>query len=179
MTTNLAEKFDPFNDRNARMIRNQLSNAFIAGLKRDDFAFVENQATILSQRYDRTFYRDYVKERLKYYRQVFAGLAEQEDELFIRVVLCWQRGLFFEVHELLEQEWSESSGKRRKALQGLIQAAGYYLLRAAGNESGAAKLADKAVRNIVENRDLLPKTLQLDRLIEGLKRRDAEPLSLA
>lgn len=179
MTDNLAEKFDPFNDRNARMIRNQLSAAFIAGLKRGDFAFVENQATVLSQRYDRPLYRDYVKGRLKQYRQVFAGLEEEEDELFIRVVLCWQQGFFFEVHELLEQEWSEASGKRRKALQGLIQAAGYYLLRAAGNESGAAKLADKAVRNISENRDLLPKSLQLDRLIEGLKRREAEPLPLA
>ena len=182
MTVKQKQIFDPFNDRKARLVRNGLSNAFVSALQLMDFAIVEKRFRELAEGYDLPVYRDYLEDKTAHYRQVFDFCKEEVQgncEIFFLTALLWKHRLFFEVHELLEQEWGEATGQYRKALQGLIQAAGYYLLLAAGNESGAAKLADKAIANIIENRDQLPKNLRLDRLIENLKKRDAEPLPLA
>ncbi len=172
------EKFDPFNDRRARMVRNQLSSAFIEGLVHADPELVDKRASALLQEYDHPLYRSYVRKRVRSYRQVYAALAikpEAGSDVFVLTSLLWAHGLFFEVHELLEAHWGKATGNRRQALQGLIQAAGFYLLLEAGNKKGAVKLADKAVSNLADNREQLPKAMRLEELLSALKIRAAEP----
>lgn len=174
------EKFDPFNDRQARMVRNQLAKVFIEGLTMRDRKLLEKRATGLQHEYDRALYRRYIEERTRRYFRVYAGLAKDPEagsDIFGLASLLWNEGLFFEVHELLEGYWDKATSRKRKALQGLIQAAGFYLLLEAGNAMGAAKLADKAAANLSDNREQLPKAMRLKELLQALKKRAAEPPS--
>jgi len=171
-------KFDPFNDRAARLVRNELASAFLEGLAGRDFSLVEGYARQLGERYPAALYRQYVAERLRLYGWVFAAVAGTEgsgDETLRLAARLWEQGLFFEVHEALEKEWNKAKGACRKALQGLIQAAGYFLLLEAGNVAGAGKLADKAVANLAANRAELPAYLRLDDLIEKLRKKETNP----
>jgi hypothetical protein len=182
MTGNQAEKFDPFNDRRARLVRNYLSSAFIEAVRQNQFSFFEQRAQQLVSENDLPLYRRYIEKRMKRFRQAFDACAEKAEKMcdvFYLAVLLWKYRLFFEVHEVLEQEWRKEAGKRRKALQGLIQAAGYYLLLEAGNFAGAFKLADKAVANLVANREQLPYSLHIEELIDRLRKKDGNPPRLA
>lgn len=60
----------------------------------------------------------------------------------------FDKGKYFECHELLEEIWLKSEGKRKVLLQGLIQAAaGFHKLKQ-GHAEGAAKLFYKATQKI-------------------------------
>jgi len=56
----------------------------------------------------------------------------------------FDRGEYFECHEVLEEVWKKTSGKKKVLLQGLIQvAAGLHKLKQ-GHPEGAAKLFARA-----------------------------------
>ena len=56
----------------------------------------------------------------------------------------FDKGLYFECHELLEEIWLKSEGKKKVLLQGLIQAAaGFHKLKQ-GSPEGASKLFTRA-----------------------------------
>jgi hypothetical protein len=55
-------------------------------------------------------------------------------------VALWGEGLFFEVHEELEQVWKTATGEVRQALQGVIQVAVAFHHLAHGNRRGAKSL---------------------------------------
>lgn len=62
----------------------------------------------------------------------------------LRATAClWREGLFFEAHERLEGEWRVLEGRRRSALQGVIQLAVALHHLAHGNARGAAALVAK------------------------------------
>lgn len=62
----------------------------------------------------------------------------------LRETAClWREGLFFEAHERLEGEWRELGGRRRCALQGVIQLAVALHHLGHGNARGAASLVAK------------------------------------
>lgn len=64
-------------------------------------------------------------------------LERAERELLERAVELFNRKLYFECHDLLEEAWSGARGEERAFLQGLLHAAvGLYHL-AAGNYRGA------------------------------------------
>jgi uncharacterized protein len=53
----------------------------------------------------------------------------QDDPRFLKGIEEFNRGLYFECHETLEEIWLEEHGDDRKFYQGLIQiAAGYFKL---------------------------------------------------
>ena len=52
----------------------------------------------------------------------------------------WAEGLFFEVHEVLEDVWQRTAGAERQALQGVIQIAVAFHHLAHGNRRGARSL---------------------------------------
>lgn len=57
----------------------------------------------------------------------------------------FNRKLYFECHDLLEEAWSEATGEDREFLQALIHASvGLYHV-AAGNHKGAVSLLSRAV----------------------------------
>jgi hypothetical protein len=57
-----------------------------------------------------------------------------------RAIALWNAELFFEVHEVLEAEWQQSSGAERGALQGVIQIAVALHHHRYGNARGARAL---------------------------------------
>jgi hypothetical protein len=75
--------------------------------------------------------RDALEERLRAYRAVLTQTSQGdrndtgEDPLarsIARAAVCFNAGLFFEAHEILEQQWLDlPQGALRRFLQGLIQ----------------------------------------------------------
>jgi hypothetical protein len=55
------------------------------------------------------------------------------------------RGLFFEVHEVLEPPWRDAAGSERTILQGVIQAAVAWHHARRHNDGGARRLASAAL----------------------------------
>jgi len=67
-------------------------------------------------------------------------MEAQDDPRFIKGIDEFNRGLFFECHETLEEIWLEDHGEDRKFYQGIIQiAAGYFKLEQSV-PAGALKL---------------------------------------
>lgn len=67
-------------------------------------------------------------------------MEPQDDPRFLKGIEEFNRGLFFECHETLEEIWQEDHGEDRKFYQGIIQiAAGYFKLEQ-GVPAGAVKL---------------------------------------
>jgi predicted metal-dependent hydrolase len=67
-------------------------------------------------------------------------MEAQDDPRFLKGIDEFNRGLFFECHETLEEIWLEENGEERRFYQGIIQiAAGYFKLQQ-GVPAGAIKL---------------------------------------
>ncbi len=133
-------RFDPFGNRASRDIRNTLSEAFVAAWQGAgvDYAAVADR---LRRRHSQPVYRAYIARRLEAYRAAADDRRNLDDpSLLDEVIVLWNRGLFFEVHELLESHWHGARGVRREVLQTLIQAAAVYVHREADREPAAARL---------------------------------------
>ncbi|MBU0682292.1 MAG: DUF309 domain-containing protein [Proteobacteria bacterium] len=138
-------KFDPFNDRLARDIRNALSTALMASLatqtkvKEVSNAFLNDQRLL-------PHHQAYIHERLRRYKAVQETVRKyQASDIVCPALAMWDEKLFFEVHECLEGEWYPApAGDRKKALQALICAAGSFVHLEQGNMKGMAKMAARA-----------------------------------
>lgn len=64
----------------------------------------------------------------------------QSDPRYLAGIVLFNRGDFFEAHEVWESLWMETFGPERKFVQGLIQAAVGLLHFCNGNFRGALKL---------------------------------------
>ena len=63
-----------------------------------------------------------------YYDLVFERIQQEHiDDARVQAVILWNDGLFFEVHDILEDIWHKKPGDERQAIQGLIKAAGAYV----------------------------------------------------
>ena len=89
--------------------------------------------------------------------------------------VLWDLGLFFEVHEILEQAWLLSSGTEKYFLQALIRAAGVYIKREHGFFTGADKMAAKAVPVLVANSNRLAAYTDPERLLMPLRSATGKP----
>jgi predicted metal-dependent hydrolase len=66
-------------------------------------------------------------------------------ELLLNAADLFNRKLYFECHDLLEEAWSEASGEDRDFLQSLIHVSvGLYHV-AAGNHKGAKSLLERGI----------------------------------
>jgi predicted metal-dependent hydrolase len=71
-----------------------------------------------------------------------------DPELLLRASDLFNRKLYFECHDLLEEAWSEARGEDRDLLQALIHlSVGLYHL-AAGNHKGARSQLEMGVRGL-------------------------------
>ncbi len=84
---------------------------------------------------------------------------------------AFDRGAFFEAHELWEQTWRELDGEERTAVQGLIQiaAALHHLQR--GQPRPAARLLAKALEKLSRCSPALRASLDIDSLVQDAQRR--------
>lgn len=144
--------FDPFQDHQARLIRNTLSSAFVQSLRDQSASAFETAGKHLLQQEISADKRAYILDRLSRYRKCITTIEQQGIKTILQQsFILWDAELFFEVHEILEGLWMEAQGREKAALQGLIRAAGVYILMAGGRPQGVEKMAAKAVQALEEN----------------------------
>ncbi len=172
-------RFDPFSDRRSRDIRNLLSEAFVRSIEIMDATPFEGAAGTVLSDHPGDIYHSFTQERLEVYKRTFdqirTGTIRDQRR---QVIILWNQGLFFEVHELLESIWYPTKGKERRGLKGLIQAAGVYVHLEQGNQKAAAGLARRAVVHLEEAGEGIPFIANLTLLIRKLKGLDISPPKL-
>lgn len=171
---------DPFSDRKARLIRNALSSALKESLACHDAAIVIDRADELLQNTTSALYTSYIRDRLKRYRRSLAIIREKGiSSPLEQAYILWDEELFFEVHEIVEHLWLQATGPRKAALQGLIRAAGFYVLAEHDSRKrGAGKMAAKAVESLERDYEALPSLPSRQQLIARLKALDPVPPKL-
>jgi RNase P subunit RPR2 len=144
-------------------------------LREKDPGAVQREVDKLMPLAEERAYRHYIEDRRRRYRKVMEQIAAREiSDLKQQAIVVWNAGLFFECHDLLEGLWIRARGKERKALQGLIQAAGVFVHRQPGRDQAANKLSYRAVRLIEEYRGELAFIENIKDLIVALKQNGAE-----
>jgi len=168
--------FDPFNNRLARDIRNTLSDAFVEAVMKSDKSDYQNIARKwLAGNLD-AIYADYIENRLERYEQVFEKIISNGiDDAKIQMLVFWNQGLFFEVHDHLERLWQQNTGDERQAIKGLIQAAGVYVHLQFNRRQAAEKLAAKAMNRILKFAECLSFIDNLNLLVNKLQNLDIAP----
>ena len=66
-------------------------------------------------------------------------------------VALFNRGKFFEAHEILEDFWRAAPAEQKKFLQGLVQVAVAFHHHSTGNHTGMRSVLERATRNLAEN----------------------------
>jgi len=139
------EKFDPFNNRMARDIRNGLSKSFLEALGKRNMSVCERSAAGFLEQDLEQVYQLYIRTRLDKYNAAFSAIEQRRlDDKLQQAAILWEYKLYFEMHELLEDSWKSAEGDRRKALQGLIRAAGMKVHAESSNMKAAAAIGRKA-----------------------------------
>ena len=173
------ETFDPFNDRLSRDIRNSLSDAFTASLVQKDAGCYLDRSQWWLKKELASAYKDYIQDRIVRYDLAFQRIQqEQIDNARIQAVILWNFGLFFEVHDILEDIWHKTQGEEHHAVKGLIKAAGVYVHLQSDRLNSAERLAMKSVRLLQEFEDSLGFIANLNVLIDALKTCDPVPPKL-
>ena len=172
-------KFDPFNDRTSRNIRNNLSSAFAQAVRRRSPEIFRTCAETCLREATAESHVRYVQQRLQRYERAFREIASlDETNLLCAAIILWNHELFFEFHECIEMIWVHTDGPKHEALKGLIQAAGFHIHMERGCRRVALRLAKKASGHISGNRECLRCIANLETLIRGLDQGDSEPVKL-
>ena len=172
-------RFDPFNDRLSRDIRNGLSEALIEALVVLNREVYLDAAGMWNPEKLPPEHRAYLQDRLQRYRAVFQQIQDHRlKDPFIRALVIWNQGLFFEFHEHLETIWRDSTGDERQALMGLIKAAGVYVHLEYHHQQAAERLAAKSARLLNKYSHCIAFITNLDILIKNLGDLDSGPPQL-
>ncbi len=173
------DRFDPFEDRLCRDIRNELSEAFMDALAQLSIIPAEKMAEKYLSRDLPQVCQEYIGDRLARYAKALDTIRQEKiEEPFSRALVLWDLGLFFEVHELLEEEWLAAGGVHKLVLQAMIRAAGVYIQLDHGNTKGARKMAVKSFETLTKHREAVPPIFDLDLLLEKLRKVDPMPPKL-
>jgi predicted metal-dependent hydrolase len=92
----------------------------------------------------------YVRDRAARFAAACAWLDtdERRANVLERAGAAWDAGLFFEVHEIVEPVWLETTGPARENLQGVIMAGAALHHLSNGNLAGARGLLGDAARRL-------------------------------
>lgn len=167
--------FEPFQDRRSRDIRNSLSSSLAQAIAEGNPVIVEHMAASLLVDDPDYPYNDYIDNRLARYRQALPCIAEGSTDPLQQGLILWDQQLFFEMHEVLEHAWYHAQGKRKLLLQAMIRAAGVYVKLEFGYSRQAAKMAEKALKVLLPNADMLREYFEPERLLHALKTLDPIP----
>lgn len=175
-----SERFDPFNNRLCRNVRNALSENFKKVLEQQRMQPVRRVAGFFLNDPLPPCVRTYIDQRLAAYEQVLADVRNRElDHPLDIAVAIWDQHLFFETHEYLEQYWMAAHGGEKKLLQAIIRAAGAYVHLEQGNLTGARRIAAKAVAVLEVHQDQLSPYADPRLLLAKLRSLDPKPPMLA
>jgi hypothetical protein len=170
------ERFDPFNNRLCRNVRNALSEGFLKVLEQKEMQPVRRIAGFFLDDDLPAVVRAYIDQRLSAYEQALATVKKcRTDEPMDVAVRVWNHRLFFETHEYLEQFWMTAEGEEKQLLQALIRAAGAYVHIEQANLTGARRIADKALAVLEEQADRLALYFDPQLLLNKLRTLDPEP----
>jgi hypothetical protein len=106
--------------------------------------------------------------RIIQYREKQRIMEPQRDHRLVKGIEEFNRGLYFECHETLEEIWLEDHGEDREFYQGIIQIAAGYLKWEQGVLMGAIKL----MRSGLEKISAYPSThlgVKVDSFAHGVK----------
>ncbi|MEE4266227.1 MAG: DUF309 domain-containing protein [Desulfobacteraceae bacterium] len=169
-------KFDPFNNRLSRDIRNSLAEAFMEALSGGEPSFYREEADIWRGKNLSKVYLDYIQDRLQRYDRVFDQIkANGLEDPFLQSLVIWNNGLFFEFHDHLEGMWNQATGDERQALKGLIKAAGVYIHNEYNHQQAVESLSVKSYNLIRQYSRCLAFIVNLDSLLQRLKTLDSDP----
>jgi hypothetical protein len=175
-----SQRFDPFNNRLCRNVRNALSENFNKVLDQQKMQPVRRVAGFFLNDPLPACVRKYIDQRLAAYEQVLADVRNRElDHPLDIAVAIWDQHLFFETHEYLEQHWMTAHGDEKKLLQAIIRAAGAYVHLEQGNLTGARRIATKAVAVLEHHQDRLAPYADPRLLLAKLRSLDPKPPMLA
>ncbi|MHB1227653.1 MAG: DUF309 domain-containing protein [Desulfurivibrionaceae bacterium] len=169
-------RFEPFQDRLSRDIRNALSSALPLALAQNDLAPVRTVAARYLHPGLAAPYAAYIEARLAGYALATINRTKATTPLAKALVL-WDLELFFEVHEILEQAWHGAHGAEKEILQAMIRAAGFYIKGEYGYFEAGAKMAARAVATLEKNRRECI-GFDVDTLVESLRGLDPIPPKL-
>ncbi len=162
------QSFNPFEDRLSRDIRNELSEGLAIAIESGNVDKLIKTVEKYRQQPLAECYRTYLEDRYSRYEKALAGISLDITDPIHRGLILWDLGLFFEVHEVLEHAWYTAEGAMKLTLQALVRAAGVYIKREYGYYDSAARIAEKAVPVLAENRSLLIGYFHPDQLITAL-----------
>jgi hypothetical protein len=164
-------KFDPFTSRLARDIRNTLSKAFLQSVKQHDPVFFHKTVESFLNQQLAPPYRQYIIDRLNRYEKALTVIIENNKSVTVQhAEVLWDLQLYFEMHEILEEIWTQSAGDRRQALQGLIRAAGMKIHAEQGRYKAARSMAEKSLRQLMEYRPSLPEYKKIEKVLEEMRK---------
>jgi len=172
-------QFEPFQDRLSRDIRNDLAATMIEMLNRFDLEPAQAVAERYLHREIAPWYQEYIKDRLARYRSALEVIRTGPADPFWRALVLWDLRLFFEVHEVLEHEWYGAEGTEKKVLQAMIRAAGAYIKLRYGYRDAAQKMADRALPVLIEQKELLGRYFDPNKLLQALRELTDPPLLLS
>jgi hypothetical protein len=168
-----ADLFNPFVDRLSRDLRNDLSEGLAVAILSGTTDKLTAIVATYRQQPLAQCYRTYLDQRCSRYEEALSAIRTGITDPIHRGLILWDLGLFFEVHEILEHAWYTAEGAMKQTLQALIRAAGVYIKREYGFNDAAARIAEKALPVLEENRALLAGYCDPNRLISALQHPEA------
>lgn len=173
------KKFNPFTDRLSRDIRNSLSEAFVKSLKGMDQGYYRQLSHEWLSKNLAPIYNDYIKDHLQRYDLVFDQIQRNRlTDKLLQILIIWNGGLFFEVHDLLESIWHQTTGDEHQALKGLIKAAGVYIHMEYHHQKAGDSLAAKSSNLMRRYSHCLTFIANLNVLLKKLDNLDPVPPEL-
>ncbi len=165
-------KFNPFENRLCRDIRNNVGHDFVKSLKTKDHDGFKLKANAYISQYPHRHITDYIRGRLHEFKIIFIQISSFDNNpaAFFNISrMLWNQGLFFEFHEWIEEKWVTAKGDQKRMLQALIMASVAYEQLQYDRISPAKKLAAKALTRIEETRPFIPVGIDTDALIKALR----------
>ena len=168
-------RFNPFEDRLSRDIRNQLSEGLAVAVETGNAGMLTEIVKKFRQQPLAECYRTYLEDRYSRYEKALTAISAGIADPIHRGLILWDLGLFFEMHEVLEHAWYTAQGAMKLTLQALVRAAGVYIKREYGYHDSAGRIAEKAVPVLTENQALLVPYFDPDILNKALLNPDSIP----
>ena len=171
-------KFDPFENRACRDIRNHLGHCMIQSITDKESLLFDYEAMTCLSNATQDHIKAYITHRRQALKNVLArmeALKVDSRDYFSIAMILWNLELFFEFHEWLEQKWLTASGDKRKAIQTLILSAVVYEQLNYGRTGPAKKTALKAILLLNQYGHLISDWLDTNLLIYSLDILDPVP----
>lgn len=170
--------FNPFEDRQSRDIRNDLSEGLATAIETGNLEKLTSVVVRLRRQPLAEYYKEYLEDRYTRYQEALTHIQGKITDPIQQALVLWNLGLFFEVHEVLEHAWYSAEGDRKLTLQALIRAAGVYIKREYGFNDAADRIAAKSIPVLEANEALLHAYFTIDILTSALKNPQHPPPKL-